>query len=84
MEVVASLARGLTRGVDALVRSPGASCNKRFAAAVAEYLTARRDRKTTAQLDQVYREQPSRLAPDLRRAQGRSLPPEEWPFSLRS
>ena len=83
VDVVASRAHDLTPKVSAFARDLGSSCSARFAATIAKHLAARRDKKITAQLNQVYREQPSRLAPALRRTQGRSLPPDEWPSSRR-
>lgn len=60
-----------------MAKELGVSRSKLCATAVAEYLDRRRDEHITALLDEVYREQPSGLAPELRRAQGRSLAAED-------
>ena len=56
----------------------GVTRSKLYATAVSDYLARRRDEHITALLDEVYREQPSQLAPELRRIQGRSLAADEW------
>ena len=49
-----------------------------YATTVAEYVAKRRDEDITARLNEVYREEPGRLAPDIRQAQGRGVSTEEW------
>ena len=78
MKVAISLPDDLFRAADEAAREMGVSRSKLYATAVAEYLARRRDEHITSLLDQVYREQPSGLTPELRRAQGRSLAADEW------
>ncbi len=78
MKTVVSLPDDLFRAADALARDLGISRSKLYATAVAQHLARRRDEHITARLDEVYRLQPSGLAPGLRRAQERSLPADEW------
>lgn len=68
----------LFRAADALTGDLGIPLATRNATAAARHLARRRDEQITALLDQVYREQPTGLGPELRRAQGRSLRTEEW------
>ena len=49
-----------------------------YATAVAEHLAKHRDQDVTSRLNQVYVEQPSGLAPELKQAQGHSLTADEW------
>ena len=78
MKTAISLPDDLFEAADAFAKELGVSRSKLYATAVAEYLDRRRDAHITALLDEVYREQPSGLAPELRLAQGRSLAADEW------
>lgn len=73
MRIAVWLPDELFEATDELAKELGVSRSKLYATAVAEYFDRRRDAHITALLDGVYREQPSGLAPELRRAQGRSL-----------
>ena len=77
MKTAISVPDDLFQAADALAKELGVSRSKLYATAVSEYLARRRDEHITALLDEVYREQPSGLAPELRRMQGRSLTTDE-------
>ena len=78
MKTAISLPDDLFEAADALAKELGVSRSKLYANAVAEFLDRRRDEHITDLLDQVYRERPSGLTRELRRAQGRSLAADEW------
>ena len=78
MKTAVSLPDDLFQAADELAKELGVTRSKLYATAVSEYLARRRDEHITALLDEVYREQPSQLAPELRRMQGRSLAADEW------
>ena len=78
MKVAISLPDDLFESADALAEALGISRSELYATAVAEHLAKHRDQDVTARLNQVYGEQPSGLAPELGRAQGRSLTADGW------
>ncbi|MCY4110790.1 MAG: ribbon-helix-helix domain-containing protein [Chloroflexi bacterium] len=78
MKVAISLPDDLFESADALADALGMSRSELYATAVAEHLAKHRDQDVTSRLNQVYGEQPSGLAPELRQAQGRSLAADEW------
>jgi metal-responsive CopG/Arc/MetJ family transcriptional regulator len=78
MKTAISLPDDLFESADALAKRLGVSRSELYATAVAEFLAKHQHAKVTERLDQVYGQQPSRLAPPLRRAQGRSLRPPAW------
>ncbi|MYA59502.1 MAG: hypothetical protein F4X40_02935 [Chloroflexi bacterium] len=78
MKTAISIPDDLFQAADELANELGVSRSKLYATAVSDYLARRRDEHITALLDEVYREQPSQLAPELRRIQGRSLAADEW------
>ena len=78
MKVAISLPDDLFESADALAKALGMSRSELYATAVAEHLAKHRDQEITSRLNQVYGEQPSGLAPELRQAQGRSLAADEW------
>ena len=71
MKTAVSLPDDLFRSADALAAELGVSRSRLYAAAVEDYVARHRSEHVTSILNQVYREQPSGLAPDLRHAQGR-------------
>ncbi|MCY3896532.1 MAG: hypothetical protein OXG17_08690 [Chloroflexi bacterium] len=78
MKTAISIPDDLFQAADELANELGVTRSKLYATAVSDYLARRRDEHITALLDEVYREQPSQLAPELRRIQGRSLAADEW------
>ena len=78
MKTAISIPDDLFQAADELAKELGVARSKLYATAVAEYLDRRRDARITELLDEVYREQSSQLAPELRRMQGRSLAADEW------
>jgi hypothetical protein len=63
---------------DELAERLGVSRSELYATAVAEYLAKFRSEDITARLNEVYADVDSRLAPELRRAQARSIGKSEW------
>ena len=78
MKTAISIPDDLFESADALAAEMGVSRSELYRTAVAEYLAKRRNEDTTARLNEVYREEPGRLAPEIRRAQGRSVSTEGW------
>jgi predicted transcriptional regulator len=78
MKTAISLPDDLFQAADELARELGVTRSELYATAVAEYLARRRDEHITELLDEVYRDQPSQFAPELRRMQGRSLAADKW------
>jgi metal-responsive CopG/Arc/MetJ family transcriptional regulator len=78
MKTAISLPDDLFESADALAKRLGVSRSELYATAVAEFLAKHQHAKVTERLDQVYAQQPGRLAPPLRRAQDRSLRPPAW------
>jgi antitoxin MazE6 len=63
---------------DKLAQDLGISRSELYSTAVAEYLAKHRAEDVTAKLNEVYGDEPSGLAPELRRAQAKSIGPSEW------
>lgn len=78
MKVAISLPDDLFESADALAETLGMSRSELYATAVAEHLAKHRDQEVTTRLNQVYGDQSSGLAPELRQAQGRSLTADGW------
>ena len=78
MKVAISLPDELFESADALAEALGMSRSELYATAVAEYFAKHRDQEITTRLNQVYGDQSSGLAPELRQAQGRSLAGDGW------
>jgi len=66
------------RSADSLAKRLGVSRSQLYAMAMAEFLSRHQGRQVTARLDQIYQEEDSSMAPELIKAQLKSLPPEEW------
>ena len=58
--------------------SRGISRSELYATAVAEYLAKFRSEDITARLNEVYADQDSSLAPEIRRVQAKSVGKSEW------
>ncbi|MDQ3208992.1 MAG: hypothetical protein M3Q37_10375 [Gemmatimonadota bacterium] len=78
MKTAISLPDALFESADALAQRLGVSRSELYATAVAEFLAKHQDTQVTERLDQVYAQQPTRLAPPVRRAQARALRGSEW------
>ena len=78
MKTAISIPDDVFKSADSLAKEIGVSRSELYAIAVAEYLAKHRDRDVTERLDAVYADEPSGLAPELRRAQGESLERGEW------
>lgn len=78
MKVAISLPDDLFESADALAEALGMSRSELYATAVAEHLAKHRDQDVTSRLNQIYGEQPSGMAPELRQAQGRTLAADGW------
>ena len=63
---------------DELAQELGISRSELYSTAVAEYLAKHKAEDVTARLNEVYGDEPSGLAPELRRAQAKSIGPSEW------
>lgn len=78
MKTAVSIPDDVFASADALADELGVSRSELYARAVAEFVAKHRAGDLTTRLDQVYADQPSRLAPRLRRAQARALRAAEW------
>ena len=78
MKTAISLPDDLFESADALAQRLGVSRSELYATAVAEFLAKHQATKVTERLDRVYAQRPSRLEPQLGRAQARSLRTAEW------
>ena len=78
MKTAISVPDDLFESADELAQSLGLSRSELYATAVAEYVAKHRTQDVTSRLNHVYREEPSGVDPDLRRAQARSVRRSEW------
>ena len=78
MKTAISVPDEVFESADELAEELGVSRSELYSTAVAEYLAKHRSEDLTARLNEVYGTEPSGLAPELRRAQARSIGPSEW------
>jgi metal-responsive CopG/Arc/MetJ family transcriptional regulator len=78
MKVAVSIPDELFDSGETLGKKLGVSRSRLYATALAEFLAKHRGGKTTERLNAVYASEDSRLAPRLRRLQGRSLGEPSW------
>ena len=78
MKVAVSIPDELFKSAETLSRKLGLSRSRLYAAALTDFVGKNQGRKVTERLDAVYAAEESRLHPQLRRAQKRSLPAESW------
>jgi metal-responsive CopG/Arc/MetJ family transcriptional regulator len=78
MKTAISLPDDLFESADELAERLGVSRSELYATAVAEYVAKHRGQDVTALLNNVFADEPSGLAEELRTAQSRSLGSSEW------
>ena len=78
MKTAISLPDELFAAAEALAQRLGISRSRLFATALAEFVAKHQTRKVTERLDAVYATEPSALDSELRRAQRRRLPADNW------
>jgi metal-responsive CopG/Arc/MetJ family transcriptional regulator len=78
MKTAISLPDELFSAADQLAGRLGVSRSELYATAVAEFLAKHTETEITARLNQLYADEPSGLEPAMRRAQQRSIGPEQW------
>jgi metal-responsive CopG/Arc/MetJ family transcriptional regulator len=78
MKTAISLPDDLFASAEALAERLGLSRSRLFATAVAEFVAKHQSRKVTERLDAVYVAEPSTLDPEIRQAQRRRLPRDNW------
>ena len=78
MKTAVSIPDDVFESADEIAQELGMSRSELYSNAVAEYLAKHRAADVTAKLNEVYGEQPSGLAPKLRRAQARSVGKFDW------
>lgn len=78
MKTAISVPDDVFEAADELADELGVSRSELYATAIAEFVAKHRDRDVTAKLNEVYAKQPSGLAPEVRRAQARSLGKSDW------
>jgi metal-responsive CopG/Arc/MetJ family transcriptional regulator len=78
MKTAISLPDDLFASAEALAERLGLSRSRLFATAVAEFVAKHQSRKVTERLDAVYAAEPSTLDPEIRQAQRRRLPRDNW------
>ncbi|HET7603982.1 MAG TPA: ribbon-helix-helix protein, CopG family [Gemmatimonadales bacterium] len=78
MKTAISLPDDLFASAEALAERLGVSRSRLFQAAVAEFVAKHQSRKVTERLDAVYAAEPSALDSEVRQAQRRRLPKDNW------
>jgi metal-responsive CopG/Arc/MetJ family transcriptional regulator len=78
MKTAISIPDDIFEDADELAEEMGISRSELYSTAVAEYLAKHRAEDVTARLNEVYGRQPSGLAPEIRRAQARSIGKSGW------
>jgi hypothetical protein len=78
MKVALSIPDELFDSAETLAERLGVSRSRLYATALADFVAKHRSRKVTERLDAVYASEDSRLDPDVRRLQNRSLRRGSW------
>jgi len=78
MKTAISIPDDVFESADEVAEELGMSRSELYANAVAEYLAKHRARDVTAKLNEVYGNEPGRVAPRLRKAQARSVGKSDW------
>lgn len=78
MKTAISIPDPLFESADDLAEEMGVSRSELYARAVEEYLAKHRSADVTAKLNEVYGDEPSGVAPELRSAQARSTNAGGW------
>jgi predicted transcriptional regulator len=78
MKTAISVPDDVFESADELAQQLGISRSELYSTAVAEYLAKFRSEDITARLNEVYADQDSSLAPEIRRAQARSIGASGW------
>jgi len=78
MKTAISVPDDVFESADELAEELGISRSELYATAVAEYLAKHKAQDITAKLNEIYGKEPSGLAPEIRRAQARSIGKSNW------
>lgn len=78
MKTAISVPDEVFEAADELADELGVSRSELYSTAVAEYLAKHRSDEITDRLNEVYAREESGLAPELRRAQARSVGKSDW------
>ena len=78
MKVALSIPDELFETAETVSKRLGVSRSRLYATALAEFLAKHRGRKVTDRLNTVYGVEESRVEPDVRRLQRRSLERDSW------
>ena len=78
MKTAISVPDDVFESADELAEELGVSRSELYSTAVAEYLAKHKAQDVTAKLNEVYSKEPSGLAPEIRRAQARSIGKSDW------
>ncbi len=78
MKTAISIPNEVFESADELAEELGVSRSELYATAVAEYVAKHRAQDITARLNDVYGDEPSGLAPEVRRAQAKSIGKSGW------
>ena len=78
MKTAISIPDEVFEAADELADELGVSRSELYSTAVAEYLAKHRADEVTDRLNEVYAREQSGLAPELRRAQARSIGKSDW------
>ena len=78
MKIALSIPDELFESAETLGKRLGVSRSRLYATALADFVAKHRSRKVTERLDAVYASEESRLDPDVRRLQNRSLSRGSW------
>lgn len=78
MKTAISIPDDIFEDADELAEEMGISRSELYSTAVAEYVAKHRAEDVTARLNEVYAREPSGLAPEVRRAQARTIGKSDW------
>jgi metal-responsive CopG/Arc/MetJ family transcriptional regulator len=78
MKVALSIPDELFESAETLAKRLAVSRSRLYATALADFVAKHRSRKVTERLNAVYASEKSRVDPDVRRSQNRSLSRESW------
>jgi metal-responsive CopG/Arc/MetJ family transcriptional regulator len=78
MKIALSIPDDLFESGETLSKRLGVSRSRLYATALADFLAKHRGRKVTDRLNALYGAEESRVPPDVRRLQRRSLEPDRW------
>lgn len=78
MKTAISIPDNVFRSADTMAKRMGVSRSQLYSKAMEEFLARHRSKQVTARLDDIYSEEDSSIAPELTKAQMKTVVHEEW------